>query len=286
MIWSGKKILWLFFLGLFLAGCQKKQVKEGDEKIARVFDVVLYTHDIPSHLLKNIAPKDSLAVVKNFIESWGKKQLLLKKSKLNIAIEKTNIDKLVRQYKENLLIEAYKNGLINEKMDTVITKKEMVSYYEKHLDFFSLNDYLVKYYFLRVPRKNKKYKHYYQLWKKRDSIAFHQLDSIAKKTNQDIIFFADKNTWVKYEYLKKKIPSLDKTTLVKIRSKQKNFKDSQYFYYLEVIDILPPGNPAPLRYIRPLAKKILLHEKAKKMIQEVEIKIVEDAKKNKSFEIY
>ncbi len=63
-------------------------------------------------------------------------------------------------------------------------------------------------------------------------------------------------------------------------------QDSLGVYLLKIEDVLSPNQTAPLQYIKPIIKEIILNKRTLELIKELEKDITKDAVKNKNFEVY
>ena len=106
----------IFFLPFLFFSCENLQLnkeKRADDFVASVGESKLYKSDIENILPRNITKQDSVVLVKSFMTSWAKQQLLLQKALENVSeVNSNEIDLLVKKYKESLYINGYKERLI------------------------------------------------------------------------------------------------------------------------------------------------------------------------------
>ena len=111
------------------------------------------------------------------------------------------------------------------------------------------------------------------------------LDTISIQFNS---FFLNDSVWIKSEDVLKKINPLTKG-FNKVLLKKLNFiqlKDSLGLYLIQVNDIIEAGDQAPISYVLPTIKQIILNRRKLKLVNQLKSEIVNDAIKNKKFEIY
>jgi hypothetical protein len=63
-------------------------------------------------------------------------------------------------------------------------------------------------------------------------------------------------------------------------------QDSLGLYLVAVKDVLLRNNIAPLSYIKPTIKQMILHKRKIELIRDIEKIIVKDATQNKNFKTY
>jgi hypothetical protein len=93
--------------------------------------------------------------------------------------------------------------------------------------------------------------------------------------------------WVKKETLLRQLPVIrTKESKVLKKATFSQLEDSLGVYLLKIEDVLSPNQTAPLQYIRPIIKEIILNKRTLELIKELEKDITKDAVKNKNFEVY
>jgi hypothetical protein len=111
------------------------------------------------------------------------------------------------------------------------------------------------------------------------------LDSIAIQFSS---YSLNDSIWVKANQVLKKIPSLQlqaKEELLK-KSNFLQLEDSLRVYLVQIKDALPRNKVAPLAYIEPTVKQIIINKRKLALVKQLEIDITDDAIKDKEFEVY
>ncbi|MEP3211519.1 MAG: peptidyl-prolyl cis-trans isomerase [Maribacter sp.] len=272
---------------LFIGSCGSF-LKDADETgpIARVGESYLYKEDIASLLYDGMTKGDSATIVTNFINNWATKQLLLTKAKINLPEDKlAEFDALVADYQTDLYTRAYKDALVQQAADSMVTETQLKRFYENEKENFRLQERLVKIRFVQLPKRflnkdevTKRLKSF----KKKD-IAY--LDSIGvqfKKLN-----FND-SLWVSASRVINEIPPLT------LENQDKYLKKSQFFeledalgvYLAMVTGVLQVNDVAPLSFIEPTIKQVLINRRKLNYIRQLETEVIDEAIKEKEFEVY
>ncbi len=260
--------------------------KEEKEPLARVGETYLYEEDIASLMYDDITKEDSISIVTNYINNWASKQLLLSKAHINLPDDKlAGFETLVTNYRTDLYTRAYKEALVQRSGDSTVSKIQMRRFYEKEKENFRLKERLVKIRFIELPKRFlnketviKKMKRF-----KRKDIAY--LDSIGvhfKKLN-----FND-SIWVRALRIIEEIPPLT------IENQDKYLKKSRFFeledtlgvYLAKVRGVLNVNDIAPLSYIEPTIRQVLLNRRKLEYMRRLETEIIDEAIKEKEFEVY
>ncbi len=90
--------------------------------------------------------------------------------------------------------------------------------------------------------------------------------------------------WTELDKILLKLPFSKENLLKKSKFIQK--QDSLGLYLVAIKDILRRNDIAPLSYIKPTIKEMILHKRKIELIRNIEKIIVKDATKNNNFKIY
>lgn len=270
----------IFVFGAFFFCTNKKQKNE--KKIAQVLDSVLYKKDINPFIYKGFSKKDSIQAIKNYVEKWAKRQLLLHKAHINLVAKNKTIEKLVKKYEEDLKINFYKQALLQKQLDTTITAQQIKSYYNTYKENFKTYQRLVKYKYIVLDKDDPKKKKWLQLINSGGKANLKALAKVAKIFKSA---YLKDSIWVTYEDFLKKVPILKKEDAI-YSGKFFNHTDDNALHYVKIIRVLPKGAIAPVGYVFPVITKIILHKRKLAFLKKVADILLDDAKRTKKFEFY
>ncbi|MBU2998033.1 peptidyl-prolyl cis-trans isomerase [Cellulophaga baltica] len=272
---------------LFFTSCGDLIKKDQErEPLARVGEAYLYRDDINRLLEDNESIEDSAWFVTNYVNNWATKQLLLSKSKINLPADKiAEFNLLIENYKTDLYTRAYKEALILQSQDTVVTNSEIKSFYEEEKENFKLKEKLIKLRFIELPEQYLNINEVKMRLNRFNENDVKYLDSIGiqfKKIN-----FND-SLWVKASRIINEIPPLT------FENEDRYLKKSQFFeiqdslgvYLAKVTGVLETNDTAPLSFVMPSIKQIILNRRRLGLIRSLETEIIDEAIKDKEFEVY
>ena len=150
---------------------------------------------------------------------------------------------------------------------------------------FVLKEDLLKLRYININASISNLKEIKTRFKRFDSEDKIRLDSISIQFNS---FYLKDTIWIKTEQVVSKIKPLE-LGFNKVLLKKPNFiqlKDSLGLYLMQINEVLERGNPAPIEYVYPTLKQIVINNRKLKLIKKLKSDIVDDAIKNKKFEIY
>jgi len=277
-----KLIICAILLISLISSCSKKQ--DDKKAIARVYDVYLYEDDLKEILPENFSEEDSAILVSNFINSWAQDQLLLQKAEINLD-DKANVDKLVDQYRQDMLINKYKSAVVEQYLDTVVTSDDISKFYNENKEIFKLNEELVKLKYIYFSNDLLNPEDFVTLFR---SSKKEDIDSLQSQEMQLNSFNLNDSIWIRLEDIMTKIPSFDNRDKERILKKSKYFekKDSLGVYLVAVKGALRRNETAPMSYVLPTIKQMILHKNKLELLKQIEKTLVEDAIGSKEFEIY
>jgi len=280
------------YIGLILTfvSCQffdlEKKSTKMEKPIAKVHNLFLYKKDIVKLIPINISGKDSLLIVKSIINNWATQEILRKRAEENLSREENDrYTQLVQDYKSSLLVNGYKERLIKQQLDTAITADEIASYYSLNRKNFRLNEELIKIKYLHFGKDVLDHE---KIIKQFKSNKYEDLISLE---NQELNFKAinlNDSTWIKVEDVLLKIPKFrenPKEILLK-KTKFIQKEDSLGLYLVAVKNVLIRNDIAPLNYITPTIKQMILHKRKLELIRDIEKTLINDAIQNKNFKEY
>jgi len=266
--------------------CEFFQKKEDGNPVARVNNEFLYIEDIQDLVPVGTSPEDSLLRVSNFINQWATQRLLMSGSRLNLSEEQQEeFNNLVDQYRNDLFIKAYLEGLVKQNIDTIITHDEVLEVYESHKETFKLNEELIKLRYVNVGDNNGDIREIKERFQRFDTEDKKILDSISVQFTS---YSLNDSIWVKLDQVVDKISVIDSENKKELLKKS-NFielKDSLGVYLMRVNDVRLLNDIAPVEYVLPTIKQIVMNKRKLEFTRQLENDITKDAIKNKQFEIF
>ncbi|MBQ0735926.1 peptidyl-prolyl cis-trans isomerase [Aquimarina celericrescens] len=256
------------------------------ETIARVNQTYLYKEDIQDLVPENASKEDSVNIVNNYINTWATRQLFIDQAKRNLSEEELQeFDELVEKYQSTLYINAYQNAVINKSINMEITEEDLESYYTQNLENFNLNEELVKLRYLHLPPG---YGNIVATQRQLNRFNEEDVDELTLKKEEYLAYSLNDSTWVKLDQVLNKIPILKKQDRAKLlmSGKYMQLRDSTGVYMVKIKDVLKRREKAPLAYIKPTIRQIILNKRKLELIKKIEKDITKDAVENKQFEVY
>jgi len=285
-LWIISRILLIIIITLIAPmGCKNFEVRNAEKPIARVGEVYLYPSEIEQLFPSKTLTNDSLLILKNYVDKWIRKQLLLQKAELNLTEEQKDVSGQIEEYRTSLLIFKYEQSLILQKLDTVITSEEIDAYYNENQSNFVLDRNLVKALFIKLPRNVPNVEQFRRLYSSEKEEDKQQLENYCYQYATKFDFFDD--TWVNFTRIQAELPQ-------KVWSPEKSLKwakrieqkDSTYNYFVYIRDNRVEGETAPVDYVSDNIKSIIMNKRKVKFLTDMENDIFNSAMSKGEFTIY
>ncbi len=274
-------------VSIFLCiSCEYFQSSNEDEPVARVGESYLYKSDLAPLLSETMAAEDSTIIVNNYINRWATQELFIQRAKINLSQEKQDtFEELVAEYRKDLYIEAYKEAIVKKTIDTTVTAFDEAAYYDVNKENFKLNEELLKLRYINIGKDNSNIEEITERFKRFNTEDKHILDSLAIQFNN---YSLNDSIWVKETQVFNKIPVITNENKDKYLKKSQfsQIEDSLEVYLVRIEDKIGRNDTAPLAYVRPTVRQIILNKRKLEFIRKLEKDITKDAIKQKQFETY
>jgi hypothetical protein len=278
------KFLPLFLFALII-GCNSNKVKEEDIPVARVYDKYLYSSDLFNVVPPELSEIDSLALVKDYIDKWVRKQLLLYKAETNLSEEDKNVEKQIDDYRTSLLVFKYEQNLIQQKLDTLIAQEEVENYFNENTSNFILNDNLVKALYIKIPRTAPDLWRLRRWYKSDEEEHIKELEAYCFNNADKYDYFND--DWVEFKVIEEQLPRLYSsiTSILKTRNTLE-IRDDVFYYFVRFYEYKLEGSVAPIEYVDHNIRSIILNKRKIQYIKKLEAEVYNDAIDHGNFNIY
>lgn len=271
---------------LFLAGCGNHNTAIERKPVAEVGKNILYFDEIPSLAGEKIAKEDSTALVKNYINKWARRKLLLLKAEENLSdAMKEDVSKQLQETKENLLIYQYERQLMLEKLDTLLTSSELENYYAQNEKAFFLTSNIVKALFIKIPLETPDLQKIKVLARSNNQDDLRQLESLCFQFAEKFDDFNE--DWITMDRIAAEFPEdIENQENFLKRNTFYEASDENSAYLLSIRDYRLRSSLAPFEYVRNDIKRIIWNTRRIELIQSLENGLFNDAIKENSFKIY
>ncbi|RLD31377.1 MAG: hypothetical protein DRI72_09030, partial [Bacteroidetes bacterium] len=201
---SKKLILFAVFGLILLNACTYPLFKKEETVLARVGDEYLYEEELKDLIPEGTSPKDSIILVRNFVNNWVKTTLMVHQAEKNLTGRQLNFDQQLRDYKNSLITFKYESEWIKQNLDTVVSEEEIETYYKDHLSNFELKENIVKVLYVVLDKDAEQDLNINAVFNLPDSLMLDSLEVLCEQYAN--LYYLDTSNWVRFSKLQKRIP--------------------------------------------------------------------------------
>ena len=275
----------LALFAITIQGCSLFTEKETEEPVARVFEHYLYPSDLEKVIPSGTNSQDSMLLAKRYTETWVKDKLMQRRAEESLTEEQMDFESQIEEYHRSLIIYTYRQNLLQQKMDTVVSEREINSYYEENSKNFVLDQNVIKGTFIKVPLSAPNLDQLRRWsWNNREQ----DLDQLEKYC----ISYAEKyndfnDTWIDFSTIKNQLP-IRISDPVRYLNSYRNIEasDSLFRYLVHISDHLTEGEVAPVGLVTEDITNIILNKRKFKFIDDLENRVYSEGVNKNQFEIY
>ena len=276
------KSIYLIIL-LLICSCDLPTNEESNA-VARVGEDFLFISDLENQIGPN--GSDSIQITSRTINEWAEELLYLKKAEINLSFsEKKGLEELVSTYRNDLYVKTYKDKAIQSQLDSIVEKEEIEYYFDQNKFNFKTNKDLMRGRYVRVRNEN------YNLRSIRKSIRRYNeddkvfLDSIAL---QFTTYSLNDSIWVQASQFFNRLPSIPERRYKNFLKNDTFFElqDSLEVYLVVIEEVVLRNDLAPLDYVAPTLKQILINKRKLELMRQLDREIIEEGLRQNIYEVY
>ena len=274
----------IYLITLLLIGSCDLPTNEESNAVARVGEDFLFISDLENQIGPN--GSDSIQITSKTINEWAEELLYLKKAEINLSFsEKKVLEELVSTYRNDLYVKTYKDKAIQSQLDSIVEKEEIEYYFDQNKFNFKTNKDLMRGRYVRVRNEN------YNLRSIRKSIRRYNeddkvfLDSIAL---QFTTYSLNDSIWVQASQFFNRLPSIPERRYKNFLKNDTFFElqDSLEVYLVVIEEVVLRNDLAPLDYVAPTLKQILINKRKLELMRQLDREIIEEGLRQNIYEVY
>lgn len=277
------RIYFFLICCVVMTACQPKEIEK--TSVAQVGETYLYWEDLAKVVPKNLKGGDSTLWVDDFVRKWVQNELVIMNAEQNLTDEQKNVDQELNEYRNSLITYRYKKELMAQKMDTVISDSDVNAYYSLHRDRYKLTDDIVKAVYLKIPLEVANAELLKTLCKDAENDNLNPISEYGIQYAKVFDRFDDK--WVSWHKIAQQIPeeiNIDQQILR--RNKFIESSDTDYYYFICILDFRQQGENAPVEFVSPEIRNILLNERKIEFLKNIDDDIYKEGLASNKFKIY
>ena len=278
-----KLFTFIFLAGVILSSC-KDQYDTSDEVVVRVYNDVLLRSELAAKMPYGQSETDSTKLADQIIKNWINTKAVLNFAERNLSESQKDFSKQLQEYKNSLVVYAYERELINQKLDTVISDREMKAYYEANIENFKLKSYIVKLRFVKLnieAPKQKELQKWFQSDKEED---FEKLYDYCQQYAEN--FYFEDNEWLYLQDVLKEVPInvTDWNSFLQ-NTKYFEFESDSFQYLVRFFDYKLKDDRSPLSLETGRITDLILNRRKVELINQMRDDVVKDSYGNNKIQV-
>jgi hypothetical protein len=271
-------------VGLLCASCDFFSKKSHEPKIAEINGKVLFMSDVKDIFTTGISSEDSLALLRNYVNQWARKQLIAGIAEQHLTKEQKDVSQELEDYRLSLLIFRYEQLYLEKRIDTTVRNDELEAFYRAAPQNFILSKPIAKALFIKIAEdipQEKKISQIYHSTKADDRQTLLQLCSSVAETCTN---FDEK--WITADLLVQELP-VDSKQIEKLW--EHGFFTAQangYKYFVHLYEKRAAGEQSPLDYERENISHIIRNRRNQELLKTLENTIYNNALNHNELKIY
>ena len=281
--------IWLTLVPfVIIAGCTKLLKEQDDARtpLARVGKVFLYHQDLQRRVPGIFTVPDSADLIERYVEGWTKDQLILRRAHSAPGLDKENVEQRVDAYRHSLIRQEFLDRYVEDNLVHAIDPQTLSDYYEARSESFLLTEPIVRCRFLAVESSQRESTQLVNALRRANTKALKS--SLEKMRGRVRKKHLDDSRWIALSSILSVTPFAnisEPASLLKQRKVSRTSSDGVE-YFLIIAESRQPGEVAPLEYVAPDIRRILINRRKSKLRDELEKRIYEKGLENEDVEIY
>jgi len=270
---------------IILTSCSGFFKKKTERTLARVYNEYLFESDLKGVVQPGTSGKDSLMIVKAYIDNWVRQRLILHQAEKNLGTTEIDFTKQLENYRNSLVIFEYENALIRQKLDTIVTDEEISNYYNTNQNTFLVTNNIIRVQYVKLPLKSKFIPQARNLLLSDKPDDKNRLADLCEQ--QSFRYFIDEEKWLYFSDFMIEIPfrTVDPEDFLK-KNRQVEVSDQNFTYLVRFKDYKLKDSVSPLEMVKQKITDIILNKRKMELLGKMHEYIYQNALKQNDFEVF
>ena len=256
-----------------------------DQPVARVGKENLYRSEIEGRIPGMMSPEDSAGFAERYIRLWAMDRLYADVAEKQLSKTELDVSAELESYRRSLLRYRYEQRYLNDRLDTLISDRQISDYYEAHEADFTLREPLMKIRFVDIMKDSPDLDEILALMSSDGHGDLARADSLARVSA--LRYFDNSGSWMSASDLARYFGTsasemLDAMDEDMIIIEPENRGDILAAYVCDMVE----SGTAPLEYCTPVIRDIILSNRKHELLAALERDLLDEALDSKQFVIF
>ena len=257
-----------------------------DEKVvARVGSELLYDSEVAELIPEGTSHEDSLRLAMQYIDMWAMDRIYLDVAEAQLSKSEKDVSEELEDYRRSLLKYKYEHIYINQRLDTLVTDKEIEDYYSEHSGDFKLKFPIVRARYMKIFRDSPDLAILKKKMSSFDDGDVWEADSLAYSSA--VVFTTYSDRWIDLAVLAKDM-DMDLASVLNVKPGAflESYDLTGKLNVAYISEKMNAGEIPPVEYCTDMITDRLLSLRKHKLVTELERDLLEDARAKGKLVIY
>ena len=256
-----------------------------DQPVARVGKENLYRSEIEGRIPGMMSPEDSAGFAERYIRLWAMDRLYADVAEKQLSKAELDVSAELESYRRSLLRYRYEQRYLNDRLDTLISDRQISDYYEAHEADFTLREPLMKVRFVDIMKDSPDLDEILAMMSSDGHGDLVRADSLARVSA--LRYFDNSDSWMSASDLARyfgisaseMLDAMDEDMII---IEPENRGDILAAYVCDMVE----SGTAPLEYCTPVIRDIILSNRKHELLAALERDLLDEALDSKQFVIF
>ncbi|MFA5713218.1 MAG: hypothetical protein WC960_03475 [Bacteroidales bacterium] len=260
---------------LLVVSCKYIDFIGNDQVIAEIGGRRLLRSEIESVIPEGIAPQDSIAMFRQYVNSWVVNNLLIHRAESELPKGAKDFDRAVEEYRNSLMVYSYEKLYIESKIDTTVTDSEALDYYHRNGHRMTLTNSIVKGRYIKILQNSPNTPLIKKLYRKEGEKNFQELMELCHNSSEKYLFF---DNWRELGEIVRESPLDLHSAEIILKGKQYiELDDALYTYLLYFSEVRPAATTPPFEFVEVQIKEAIIEKRKQQLLRDLEKEILAEA---------
>jgi hypothetical protein len=235
---------------------------------------------------KGMNSADSSAIINRYVQSWIRKQLMIREASKAMAYDEAEINRKLLDYKYTLMVYEFEKAYLEDNLDENIPFSEIEEYYNSNQKNFSLKEIIVRCNFLKMDKSSNQNRNLDRLLSESEGKQSEAINDIALKYANN--YFLEDGTWIRFEDIIINTPLANHPNKVGLLKSNNliTVEDDKYKYFFRILEYKLEDQIPPVEFVSEEISKILVNKRRVGLVEQLQKNIYNSALENNEFKIY
>lgn len=269
---------------LFKFKTEEEQVD--DTVLAAVDENKLKRSDLDFITMDSPSEEDSANLAERYMQSWIRKQLMIKEAGRNMAFDEAELNRKMLDYKYALMVYEFEKSYVNENLNMAVSDEEINAYYEENKVNFTLKKIIVRTNFLKIEKDIPQRSQISRLLSSKREGDKKELRDLALRFAAN--YYLEDSVWIEFDDIVLNTPLIENNNHVELlrRNDLIQVDDDRFSYYFKILEYKLQDQVPPLEFMKEEISKIILNKRRVALAESLHKEVYQRALEKNDFKIY